>query len=219
MGEKGKEIIVEERYLRDHKDFIKVDNIHYGGYQDWLFSEGYISKYWSNRSCGVIAASNTLLYMSRFANRIEGSKEYTITKEGFVDFALYLYKFIRPRFYGIPTVAVMINGIKKYAKKMNFEIVPFILENPNTKLEVIRYIKRGLSRNYPIMMVTWNTSIKDLKNHWVTITGYYSTKSGDHYILTSNWGKEEVFSLDQWLDEKSFYKGLVYFRILETVEK
>lgn len=61
------------------------------------------------------------------------------------------------------------------------------------------------------MMVTWNSRIANLAYHWVTITGYYVTNQGKHYIVTSNWGKEEEFSLDEWYEEKSLYKGLLYF--------
>lgn len=203
--------ILEAIYLKDYKNFVKVDNIHYGGYQAWLSSEGFVSKFWSDRSCGVIAACNTLFYMARNNPHNKNSNPSIITKENFLDMALYLYNFIKPQIYGIPTVCLMIKGLKKYANSMNFDITPFLLVNPTSKSGTVEYIKHGLKRNFPIMMVTWNTKVKNLAYHWVTITGYYCTKSGEHYIITSNWGKEEVFSLDQWFDNKSLYKGLMYF--------
>ena len=128
-----------------------------------------------------------------------------------MDLALYLYKFIKPNIYGIPTVSTMIKGLKNYAESMNFEITPFLLVNPTTLMGTVEYIKHGLKRNFPIMMVTWNSRIANLAYHWVTITGYYVTNQGKHYIVTSNWGKEEEFSLDEWYEEKSLYKGLLYF--------
>lgn len=207
--ENNKSIIIGEAYLKDYQDFVNVDGIHYGGYQGWLSSGGYVSKFWSDRSCGVIAACNTLFYMSR-KNQLN-DEQSNITNENFMDLALYLYKYLKPKMYGIPTVPVMINGLNKYAESMNFEINPFLLVNPSTKLGTVEYIKHALKRNYPIMMLTWNSKINNLKYHWVTITGYYCTKAGEHYIVTSNWGKQEVFSLDQWFDEKSLYKGLLYF--------
>lgn len=202
--------ILEEFYLKEYKNFIDVDGIHYGGYQGWLFSQGYISKFRADRSCGLIAASNTLFYMCR-RSQPENKNHDCITNDNFIDLTLYLYKFLKPKIYGIPTVPIMINGLNKYAQSMNFEITPFLLVNPKTIYGTIEYIKHALKRNCPIMMVTWNTSIKNLKNHWITITGYYCTKSGEHYIVTSNWGKQEVFNLDEWFEEKSLYKGLLYF--------
>ena len=208
--ENHKDKILEAIYLKNHKDFVKVDNIHYGGYQGWLTANGHVSKFWADRSCGVIAASTSLFYMARNNPHNKNINPSIITKENFLDLSLYLYNFLEPQIYGIPTVATMIKGLSNYAKSMNFEITPFLLVNPSSKMSIVEYIKHGLKRNFPIMMVTWNTKIKNLAYHWVTITGYYTTKTGEHYIVTSNWGKEEVFSLDEWFDNKSLYKGLLY---------
>ena len=210
METKRNNILLEVN-LKNHKDFVKVDNIHYGGYQGWLSSGGYVTKFWSNKSCGVIAAANTLFYMARNNPHNKSKNPPIITKENYLDLALYLYKFIKPNIYGIPTVSTMIKGLKNYAESMNFEITPFLLVNPTTLMGTVEYIKHGLKRNFPIMMVTWNTRITNLAYHWVTITGYYVTSQGKHYIVTSNWGKEEEFSLDEWFEEKSLYKGLLYF--------
>lgn len=209
--EDNKNNILEAVYLKNHIDFVKVDDIHYGGYQAWISDEGFVSKFWSDRSCGVIAACNTLFYMARNNPHNKNSNPAIITKENFLDLALYLYKFIKPRIYGIPTVATMIKGLNRYAGSMNFDITPFLLVNPKTLIGTVEYIKHGLKRNFPIMMVTWNSKIKNLSYHWVTITGYYCTRSGEHFIITSNWGKEEVFSLDEWFADRSLYKGLLYF--------
>lgn len=207
----NKDNILEAIYLKNHQDFVKVDNIHYGGYQGWLSSEGFVSKFWSNRSCGVIAASNTLFYMARNNPHNKNKNPSIISKENYLDLALYLYKFIRPRIFGVPTVATMIRGLKSYGEVMNIGITPFLLVNPKSIRATAEYIKHGLRRNFPIMMVTWNSKIDNLEYHWVTITGYYVTKSGEHFIVTSNWGRQEVFSLDRWVEEKSVYKGLLYF--------
>lgn len=203
--------ILEAIYLKNHEDFVKVDNIHYGGYQGWLSSEGFVSKFWSNRSCGVIAASNTLFYMARNNPHNKNKNPSIISKENYLDLALYLYKFIKPRVFGIPTVATMIRGLKSYGEVMNIGITPFLLVNPKSIRGTAEYIKHGLRRNFPIMLVTWNSKIKNMEYHWITITGYYVTKSGEHFIVTSNWGRQEIFSLDKWVEEKSVYKGLLYF--------
>ena len=77
---------------------------------------------------------------------------------------------------------------------------------------IINFIKNALINDYPLMMLTWNTKINHLKNHWVTITGYYKDENGNNYIKTSNWGRQETFNLDRWLDGKSIYKGLILFK-------
>lgn len=206
--------ISDEIYLENYKEFVKIDNTYYGGNQAWLSQENYISKYQSDRSCGVIAATNTLLHLSKYNNNLKINHSSTnISKGNFLEYAIGIYKYITPRFYGIPTTAVMQRGLNKYANNNNFKIRSEQLINPSNIVETFIYIKKALSNNCPILMITWNTKVENLKNHWVTITGYYRTTTGEHFLITSNWGRKEVFSLDKWLGNKSFYKGLLYFNV------
>ncbi|HHX60120.1 MAG TPA: hypothetical protein GX707_05200 [Epulopiscium sp.] len=64
--QKTNRILFDEVYLKNYKDFIKVNNKYYGGDQRWLWEENKISKFRSDRSCGVIAACNTLSYILPF---------------------------------------------------------------------------------------------------------------------------------------------------------
>ncbi|WP_158220013.1 hypothetical protein [Tissierella sp. P1] len=41
-----KENIIEEAYLTDHEDFVKVNNLYYGGLQKWLYMEKLRTKFW-----------------------------------------------------------------------------------------------------------------------------------------------------------------------------
>lgn len=206
--------IIDKAYLKNHKDFVEIDNTYYGGDQAWLFNEGYISKFQANRSCGVVAASNVFHYMSKYNSKIKLNQDYgNISKESFLENTMLIYKFIRPRLYGIPTVGVMKRGLKKFGKSINGEIKTYELINPSNTIETINFISKGIANNNPIMMITWNTKIKNLNNHWVTITGYYKTISGEHFVVTSNWGRKESFSIDKWLEHKSFYKGLFYINL------
>lgn len=212
--------IIDEVYLRDYKKFIKIDNTYYGGNQSWLFRENYISKFKADRSCGVIAASNVFHYMSRDNYNIKTDQEDgNVSKDNFLFYSMGIYKFIRPRIYGIPTVYIMDKGLKKFAKSVNLEMKSYKLINPSNKLETIQFIKKAMVSNRPVMMITWNTKVENLKNHWVTITGYYKNVLGENFVVTSNWASKEVFSLNKWLDNKSFYKALLYFDIFPRDEK
>lgn len=206
----------DEVYLRNYKKFVKIDHVNYGGSQRWLFSEKYTSKFRADRSCGVVAASNIFQYMSKNNKKADNNQEnHNISIENFLEYSMEIYKYIKPRIYGIPTVNVMKRGLKRYANSINHEIKTSELINSSNIWETIDFIKGAMEKDIPIMMITWNTKIKNLVYHWVTITGYYKTISGENFIITSNWGKKEVFSLDRWLESKSFYKGLLYFQILD----
>lgn len=201
--------ISDEVYLENYNEFVKIDNVYYGGNQTWLSLENHISIFQSDRSCGVIAATNTFLYM------IRDNKSINISKKSFLEQALDIYKYITPRFYGIPTISTMARGLKGYYRSINLEIKTSQLINPSKTLETIQFIKKALANNSPILMITWNTKIPNLKNHWVTITGYYRTTLGEHFVVTSNWGRKEVFSLDNWIKDKSLYKGMLYYSVCD----
>lgn len=204
MGEKVNGMMTEEVYLKDYNSFVQIDQKYYGGDQDWLHESNQISKFWADRSCGVIAASNVLYHMSEIEQR-------PITKKDYITFATSVYRSIRPRVYGIPTVSMMKRRLGKLANANNVKLTTYSLINPTNTRETVDYIKEGLRQNCPIMLVTWKTHIHDLVYHWVNITGYYKTLDNKHYAVLSNYGKRDVISIDQWVEEWSIYKGLLYF--------
>jgi len=196
----------KEVYLKDYQNFVKIDKTFYGGDQTWLFRKNHIPKFWANRACGLVAVSNALCYLFR-------DQYPSITKESYTALAMELYPFLKPKVYGIPTVGIIIKALNKYALSINHKLIPNPLINPNNITSVITYIKNALQEDYPVMMVTLNTKNKDLRYHWVTITGYYKSRSGENFIVTSNWGNKSVYNLDQWVEERSFYKGLLWFKL------
>lgn len=206
--------VIDEVYLRDYKEFVKIDNKYYGGSQYWLYKGKYISKFRSNRSCGAVVASNVFHHMAKDNKKIKlVGDPSNLSKKEFLEYTMLVYKFIKPRFYGIPTVNLMKKRLERFTESIKLEIKFHQLINPSNKLKTINFIKKAMKKNIPIMMLTLNTKTENLKYHWVTITGYYKIASGENFIVTSNWGKKEVFSLDKWLNNKSLYKGLLYFEL------
>lgn len=202
--------IIEAINIKDYKEFIKIEGS-YGSYQKWLFSQGFKTRFWSNRSCGIAAAGNLAYYLTKHHGKNLYSGDYLDIKS-FTLFLNRISKFIRPRIYGIPTLYHMRKGFTKFASARGQGIETKTISMRRSDEEVINYIKNGLRDNYPILMLTWNTQIKHLKYHWVTITGYFKDENGVNYIRTSNWGRLEIFNLDEWISQKSVYKGLIYFK-------
>ena len=122
-----------------------------------------------------------------------------------------VYNYIKPGIYGIPTLNKLNKGLQSFASTKTFKINSRKMSRPRNIDTTIEFIKRGLKNNSPVLMLTWNTKIKNLKYHWVTITGYYKTLDGKDFIISSNWGKMQTFSLDDWIKYRSCYKGLIYF--------
>ena len=106
----------------------------------------------------------------------------------------------------------MKRGFISFARSKGIVLRAETVSMRSSKSVIIAFIKEALKKDYPIMMLTWNTAQPHLKYHWVTITGYFKDSKGVSFVTTSNWGSREVFNLDRWLDGKSFYKGLIYFK-------
>ena len=212
MSEMPKDL-VEEVYLKEWMNFVMIENKYYGGNQSWLSSQKLTTKFWADRACGVVAAANVAHYI---AKRLDIKGLYPYETNSIIDFSRHIkdvYSFINPAFFGIPTIKEMANGFMSFAKSRDVRLEPVFLNLDWTLPNIINYINKGLDSNTPVMLLTWNTNIKNLKNHWVTITGYVKTKDNKNYVITSNWGRMEVFDLDQWFKGFSVYKGIIYFKI------
>lgn len=198
----------------DYGGFVPVSvsgGVYYGGYQGWLTDEG-ISEFWANRSCGVTAASNTFHYMSK---HVYGkSNLYTkagITKGEFSDFQREVYDYISPAIWGIPTLSSMISQVEEYAASRNVPLTAYLDGSSWNATNVRNYIAGGLNIERPVMLLTWNSPIPDLSNHWVTVTRIYDVGSSIK-ILTSNWAGKTEYDFLTWVNGSSVYKGVIYFK-------
>lgn len=203
---------VEEVSLTDEENFVNINNIYYGGFQKWLYTEKIKSKFWANRSCGIAAASNIIVHMSMYKPRLRSLYPYSsLSKENFIRIMKEVFHYIKPTIIGIPTTSKMERGLKVFAKSKQIVLESRSLNMSKDIDATIRFIKQGLKMNSPVLMVTWNSKISNLKYHWVTITGYIKSVDGQNHIITSNWGEKEVFSLDNLMKDNSLYRGLIYF--------
>ena len=73
-----------------------------------------------------------------------------------------------------------------------------------SEVNVRKYIATGLNKESPVLLLTWNSPIPDLEQHWVTVTRIYDAGSGTKMVT--------------WLEKKStiFQRGLtgeVFIRV------
>lgn len=199
--------IIEEIRLKEFDQVGLIGNKYYGGDQEWLSKYNYKSKFWSDRSCGITAAANTMLYITRK----NGEEKISITDAEYSQLMLHIYDYIKPSIWGIPTVGKLAKGLRRFSSRNGFEVTVHKYRDGWDDDKVWSYLRKAIMEDFPVLMITWNTKIRNLKNHWVTVTGLVRTKSGKRYIITSNWGRRELFDLGQWVNEFSLNKGLVYF--------
>ncbi len=193
-------------------EFMKISPNWYGGRQSWLSEYGQIKKPLADRSCGLAALANVCLYLSRTKIGYDALFPHPVPdQETFTMVMLDIMQFVKPTIAGIVSLGMIGRGLQNYAKSKG---VSLHLNNANwrwTQANVEQYIKSGMVYQSPVLLITWNTKIPDLNNHWVTITGIRKEDNGETTIITSNWGYKREYSLTEWVNRFSLYRGLYYF--------
>ena len=181
----------------------------FGGKQTWLYETGKLNKFWADRSCGVVAAANTIKYLSE--NHPDKRDLYFGEgKDDYIELMEELYKYLQPRVWGIPTISKMGKALERFSAGKGISIKSNYCSWVIDSDEGSRFIRQGLFSNSPVLLLTWNHSDKQFRNHWVTVTGW-DVIYGEEYMTVSNWGEKKTYSYRDWVMGKSLYKGAIYF--------
>jgi hypothetical protein len=180
----------------------------YGGKQQWLSEFGLRKKFWADRSCGVAAAANLINYLGsefpELATLYGGN-----TREDFIQLMEGLYRHLNPGIIGIPTLGKMGRGLTGYTNSKGIQLLPCTRTWIFDVKDGSKFIRGGLAQGTPVLLLTWNYSDRELRNHWVTVTGW-DVIYGEEYMTVSNWGKKKTYSYDKWVGERSLLKGAIY---------
>ncbi len=199
---------------------VATGKAYYGGYQNWLMDEG-VSQFYADRSCGVTAITNMLVYMAQnmpdkanlLSTTVKQSMDagiITIKKSDYSALQKSVYKQIIPVVWGVPTIHTIVERVQNFALKRGVKLKAVKNSKTWSEPNIRDFIARGLNKNCPVLLLTWNTSITDLNLHWVTITRLFETETGTK-MVTSNWGHKQIFDFSAWVNGPSLHKGLVYF--------
>lgn len=184
--------------------FVDVEG-HYGGRQKWLHDYRLASEFRAKRSCGIAAVANILTYQQNEMESLLSEKQFAFLERELMDS-------IPVRIYGIPLVSIMKRGLRKYARSKG-QAVQFFEPTGKSMQEILDFLSHELSENRPVMMIHWNTKVKELENHWVTITELeYDGKT--HWITTSNWGQKKRYALETVLDHWTLYRRFLSFELV-----
>jgi len=182
----------------------------YGGWQGWLTDEG-ISQFFADRSCGVTAAANVFHYMAHNVSGMSNLYRRNGTSRAqFSAFQREVYDYLSPAVWGIPTLSTMISRVENFASSQNVALTANRDSSAWNATNVRNYIARGLNRERPVMLLTWNSPIPDLSMHLVTITRIYDS-GGSTKILTSNWGNQTEYDFTTWVNgATSLYRAVIF---------
>jgi hypothetical protein len=213
----GKETVFGSLINWENGKFVPVVELatgrtYYGGHQRWLLDEG-VSKFYSDRSCGVTAITNMLIYLAQNRPekvRLTDINTQHIKKSDYSALQKSVYNRILPAIWGVPTVTTIATRVQKFALDRGVPLKVVKYSKGWSEANVKAFIASGLNKNCPVLLLTWNSVIPDLKLHWVTVTHLYETETGTK-MVTSNWGNMQTYDFTAWVNGSSFYRGVVYF--------
>ncbi|MDR1766720.1 MAG: hypothetical protein LBR77_11780 [Lachnospiraceae bacterium] len=107
-----------------------------------------------------------------------------MSKSEFSSFQMDLFRLLRPWVWGVPSAFWFGALLRKYARQRGVDLRPVRRRGRWGPDNVRSYIMEGLGKNRPVLLLTWNSPIKEMRYHWVTVTKMWrevkTTAPGDY---------------------------------------
>lgn len=161
----------------------------FGGNQDW-FRDPMMNL----GGCGAAAACDVCIHMALHGNKTH-LYPYDIKrldKEEYISFSKKMKPYLKPRFQGINTLEVFIDGFYDYLKdvgeqEIRLDRCPGETSSKEAAGEIINRIDKGITVPF-LLLRHKNAHFKDLHWHWFMIVGYEELEDG-FYVKTATYGK------------------------------
>lgn len=160
----------------------------YGGNQDW-FKDPMMHL----GGCGAAAACDVCINLSLYKNKTH-LYPYDIerlTKEDYINFSSIMKPYLRPRFQGINTLKLFMDGFYDYLKKVGEEETKLTgCQGDTPKKEAANQVKRQIDNGIPIPFLLLrhkNVNFKDLVWHWFMLVGYEEFEE-EFYVKIATYG-------------------------------
>ena len=186
----------------------------YGGCQDW-FRDIMMKK----GGCAAATACDSSIYFDMH-NITKGLYPYdinSITKDDYIRFSTVMKPYLRPRWMGVDTLKLYIDGFTEYIKEVkpdcSLKMEPF--DGNRDVDEAKKVISEQIDNGYPIPCLILQHKDKSLEDyiwHWFLITGYESLE--DEFMV-----KTATYSEGNWVDFNNLWNtgyerkgGLVIYK-------
>lgn len=196
----------KDETMRKELPYFMIDGS-YGGNQDWF-------RDMTMHMGGCAAASACDVCINLALHKEKGNLyPYNIqelNKEDYIRFAMVMKPYLKPRFEGIKTLRIFIDGFQKYLEdigEQNLIMEEFPGEWPEEKAknEIRKQIDQGMPIPY-LLLRHKNVNMKDFVWHWFLLTGYEEFEN-DFYVRTATYGNFSWFSLSELWDTGYKEKG------------
>lgn len=167
--------------------FLNIDG-NYGGDQNWLPEHKM-----KRGGCSTVVAvemSSCLKFMDKKYETLSPLDEHT-SKERFIDFSVEMFKYVWPKYRGLPSLDYFEECYNDYAKTVNFKPKYEKLDEAESYEAAEAFVKKNIDEGYPIgylLLEHESRLVFDITWHWFTVTGYEETGDGIDVIF-GTWGE------------------------------
>lgn len=200
-------------FMKKELDYIQVDDA-LGGNQDWFWDP-----FMKGGGCAAVTACDVCIYLQD-KRGIEGLYPYNAehpAREDYIRFSKRMKPYLHPRWQGIDTLDIYLDGIRAYWKDAGCEILAADgFPGTGSVKEAEQLLKQQIDGGYPVPFLLLhhkNPALKDYVWHWFNLAGYEAAEEAFR-VKAVTYGEAE------WLDfaelwETGFEKkgGMILLRI------
>lgn len=192
--------------MKKELDYIHVDDA-LGGNQDW-----FLDPFMKGGGCAAVTACDLCIY---FAGQrgIEELYPYNAKhpdKEDYIQFSKIMKPYLRPRWSGIDTLDIYLEGIRSYWKDVDCKALAAEgFPGTETFDRARAEVKRQIDLGFPIPFLTLhhkNPRFKDYVWHWFNLAGYEEFQE-EFFVKAVTYGEAEWLNLRELWDTGFERKG------------
>ena len=183
--------------MKKELDYFWIGNT-YGGNQDW-----FPDLMMKIGGCAALTACDSCIYLDLYkGTALYPYERQHLTKKDYIRFGMLMKPYLRPRWSGVDTLDIYIDGFQKYLSDRGCKTIHMAPVYGNrTVFEAEKAFKKQIDQELPVPCLLLNhksRALKDYEWHWFLLTGYET--SDDRCMV-----KAVTYGGWQWLDLKELW--------------
>lgn len=179
----------------------------FGGNQDWF------QDYWMHiGGCAAVAACDSCICLqkSKVKEQLYPYDIENITKEEYINFAMKMKPYLRPRWNGIDKLEIYIDGLTQYLKDIENTTLSIDGFSADCSVEeATELVKKQINAGFPIPFLLLrhkNCNFKELLWHWFLLVGYQEFEDV-LYVKIATYGAYQYVSFQELWDSGHHNNG------------
>ncbi|MCI8835228.1 MAG: hypothetical protein HFH24_07625 [Ruminococcus sp.] len=197
--------------MKKELEYFRIEEA-YGGDQEW-----FLDPMMRIGGCAAVTACDSCIYFDLY----KGTKLYPyekkqLTKKEYRRFGMRMKPYLRPRWSGIDTLEIYMEGFQKYLADQGctaIRMLPF--SGSRSVSEAKEVVKEQIDRRFPVPCLVLNhqnRAFKDYEWHWFLLTGYADSKGEDQVKIVTYGGRTWLDFAALWDTGYARKGGLILYR-------